>query len=156
MPGPKRSPPSNLTTVLVFTLVAIVFGGGTWLFLELSKRSAAPPTPGAAVKLVVGAGVKPVTTVRLKVVNPEGAGVPDVDVTLAGVLVGKTNAGGVVQVSREAKEGALLEFGVAAPSAYGPPTPAATSALSLRATYGGRTAVSREIVVQLTSPPGPP
>ena len=157
MPGPRRTAPSNLTTMLVFTLVAIVFGGGTWLFLELSKRTASrQPTTAAPAKLVIGTETKQVTTVQLKVVNPTGAGVGDVEVTLAGALVGKTNASGIMQISREAKEGALLEFGVTVPSGFGPLTPAAASTLSLRATYDGRAAVSREVVVHLTSAPGSP
>jgi len=143
---------SNLRTALLFLLVALVFGGGTWVVLELTRQKTPQVSPSPTKKLVIGQARKTAYTVRLYVVDEEAKGVPKVALSLGQTSMGETNADGRLEISHHFRQGQQVQFRLTLPDGFAPLSKQASSALTFVAQKGHSDAKPHEIMITLDRP----
>ncbi len=146
----------NWSTALLFLLVAVVFGGGTWVILELTRNRAPKSALGPPKRLVIGDAAGPAQLIRVRVVDAQGKGVSMVALSLGGAPVGQTDDDGVFQISRKMKEGEQVQFGLTVPKGYAPLSTKAASTLRFKAPKATVDGAAHELTVKLDRPPGNP
>ena len=153
----RRSSSKPWTTPLIFVLVAVVFGGGTWLVLELTREKAAPkPKATAPLKMVIGSSKKSALKIQVRVVDAQQKGIAAVPFALAGTPVGKTNTKGVFQISHPANAGDRVNLGLTVPEGYAPLSAKAAAKLSFTAPSSGSGEAVHGITVTLSRAAGTP